>query len=99
MNQSTYMKVAGTIFLVVAVLHLYRAVSSLPIVIGDFSVPVVASWIGVVIAGFLAYRGFLKNKGIVHLIPKRSVNIGKMLLISAGSVNLAIGIVDIKERI
>ena len=57
MNQSTYMKVTGIIFLVIAVLHLYRAIASLPVVIGDFSIPVAASWIGVVIAGFLSYRG------------------------------------------
>ena len=57
MNQSTYMKVTGIIFLVIAVLHLYRAIYSLPTIIGDFSIPVAASWIGVIIAGFLAYRG------------------------------------------
>lgn len=57
MNQSTYMKVTGVIFLLIAILHLYRAISSLPFVIGDFSIPVAVSWIGVVIAGFLSYRG------------------------------------------
>ena len=57
MNQSTYMKVTGIIFLVIAVLHFYRAISSLPVVIGDFSIPVAVSWIGIVVAGFLAYRG------------------------------------------
>ena len=57
MNQSMYMKVTGIIFLVIAVLHFYRAISSLPVVIGDFSIPVAVSWIGIVVAGFLAYRG------------------------------------------
>lgn len=58
MNQSMYMKVVGSIFLVIAVVHLYRVIFGLPVAVGDVSIPVAISWIGVVIAGFLSYRGF-----------------------------------------
>ncbi len=57
MSHSTYMKVTGVIFLIIAVVHLYRAIYGLPVVIGEFSVPVAASWVAVVVAGFLSYRG------------------------------------------
>lgn len=61
MNQKTYSIVSGFIFLVVALLHLVRAVMGSPVSLAGWDVPVWLSWIAVIGAGFLAYLG-LRNK-------------------------------------
>ncbi len=52
------MSVTMFIFLVVGVVHLWRAINNLPLTIGDTSIPVVASWIAGVVALYLAYSGY-----------------------------------------
>jgi len=42
---------------VVALFHLVRIYMSWPVMIGDWSVPMWVSWIGLVIAGGLAFFG------------------------------------------
>jgi hypothetical protein len=49
--------VAGVVFAVVAVLHLLRIYMNWPVVIADWSVPMWVSWVGLVIAGGLAFFG------------------------------------------
>lgn len=58
MNQKMFSTVVGAIFLVIAVLHLLRAVLGWNAVIGTFSVPMWLSWIAAVVAAFLAYSAF-----------------------------------------
>ncbi|MBI2137588.1 hypothetical protein HYU12_03655 [Candidatus Woesearchaeota archaeon] len=58
LSQKGFSLVAGIIFLVIAVLHLLRAVLGWSAVIGSFNVPVWFSWIAVFAAAFLAYSGF-----------------------------------------
>jgi Mn2+/Fe2+ NRAMP family transporter len=58
MSRRTYLLVAASIFSVVCVLHLARIVFGWSVVIGDWSVPMWLSWIGLIVAGALAYFGF-----------------------------------------
>jgi len=58
MSARGFSRLAAVIFAIVALLHLLRAVAGLDIVIGGESIPIWASWVGAVVAGFLAYLGF-----------------------------------------
>jgi hypothetical protein len=57
MGQKTFFIVAGIIFAVVALFHLVRIYMDWPIMIGDWSIPMWASWIALVVAGVLAFLG------------------------------------------
>ena len=57
MDQKTFSVVAGVVFAVVAVLHLLRIYMNWPVVIANWSVPMWVSWVGLVIAGGLAFFG------------------------------------------
>jgi len=61
MNQKTYNLVTGVVFLIVSVLHLFRAILGWQAVIGTFVLPVWISWFGLLLAGYLSYQG-LRNK-------------------------------------
>lgn len=58
MSQKTFTLTAGMIFTLVAGLHLLRVVLGWEAVIGGWNVPVWFSWLGVALAGFLAYTAF-----------------------------------------
>jgi hypothetical protein len=58
MDQKTFSVVAGLIFTLVALFHLVRIYMGWPVDIGDWSVPMWFSWIGLVVAGGLAFFGF-----------------------------------------
>jgi len=49
--------VAGVIFAVVALFHLVRILTEWTVIIGDWSIPMWVSWIGLVVAGALALLG------------------------------------------
>ena len=57
MGQKTFSVVAGVVFAVVAVLHLLRIYMNWPVVIADWSVPMWVSWVGLIVAGGLAFFG------------------------------------------
>jgi hypothetical protein len=57
MDLKTYSLVAGTIFAIVAVLQLWRALAAWPVTVGVTSIPLWASWVACVIAGLLAWQG------------------------------------------
>jgi protein-S-isoprenylcysteine O-methyltransferase Ste14 len=57
MDQKTFSIAAGGIFAVVALFHLVRIYMGWPVMIGDWSVPMWLSWIGLIIAGGLAFFG------------------------------------------
>ncbi len=61
MSHQTYFRVSGFIFLAIAVLHLWRIVNNLPIVFGTTTISVGVSWVGVIIAGYLAYHGLKRR--------------------------------------
>ena len=64
MTPRTYSLIAGIIFSLVALLHALRLLRGWHVVIGDLSLPVWVSWLGLVIAGYLAYQGFRVSRRI-----------------------------------
>ncbi len=56
MKQKEYIVFSGIIFGIVAIFHLFRLVFSMPVNIGLWDVPVWISAVGVIIAGFLAWK-------------------------------------------
>lgn len=58
MSQRTFSLVAGVVFGLVALAHVLRILLGWSIVIQDLSVPMWASWIAVIVMGYLAYEGF-----------------------------------------
>ena len=57
MEQKTFDIVAGVIFALVALVHLMRIWLGWPVAIGGWPVPMWVSWIGLIVAGGLAYFG------------------------------------------
>jgi hypothetical protein len=57
MDQKTFALLAGVIFALVAVFHLLRIFMGWPAVIGGWTVPMWVSWLGLIVAGGLAYVG------------------------------------------
>ncbi len=57
MSQRTFNLLAGVIFAVVALLHLLRLYFGWSAVLGDWTVPMWVSWLGLVIGASLAYFG------------------------------------------
>lgn len=55
------MKVSGVVFLVVALVHLWRVINVTPIAFGTTFVPMWASYVAIVVAGYLSYHA-LKRK-------------------------------------
>jgi len=58
MNASSYARLAGAIFAVIALLQLARAVAGWPVTVGDITMPVWPSWVAFAVAGGLAWLGF-----------------------------------------
>jgi hypothetical protein len=56
------MTVTATLFLVVAIMHLLRIIFGWQVEIGGLSIPFWASWLGVLVAGTLAYFGFTQYR-------------------------------------
>ena len=56
------MMVTATLFLVVALMHLLRIIFGWSVEIGCLSIPFWASWLGVLVAGTLAYFGFTRRR-------------------------------------
>lgn len=58
MKKKTYYATAATIFAIVALAHLVRALKGWEAVVAGASIPVWFSWVAVVLAGYLSVRGF-----------------------------------------
>ena len=58
MSQRTFSLVAGVFFGLIALGHVLRIVLGWSLAVQDFSVPMWASVLAVVILGYLAYEGF-----------------------------------------
>lgn len=58
MSQKTFSLAAGVIFSLIAMLHILRIVFGWEAILGAWAVPMWASWVAMVIAGYLAYEGF-----------------------------------------
>ena len=57
MAQRTFSLITAILFLLIALLHALRLLRGWHVTIGDIVVPVWVSWIGLAIAGYLAYQG------------------------------------------
>ena len=60
--QKTALKVAGVIFLLVALLHFFRAFECIAIYVGQTTIPIGASWIGGTVCLLLAVWMFVAAK-------------------------------------
>lgn len=58
MSVHNYAATSGTIFLLVAVLHLLRVAVQWTLFIGPYEFPMWASIVAVAVAGFLSFAGF-----------------------------------------
>ncbi|MDE1925475.1 MAG: hypothetical protein KGH79_04880 [Patescibacteria group bacterium] len=58
LRERSYLMVAGIIFTIVALAHLWRLFSSASLVIVGWEVPLWLSWFGVMITAYLAYTSF-----------------------------------------
>ncbi len=58
MTQRAFNTVAGTVFLLVVLLHALRLLLGWEAVIGGWHVPMWLSWLALPIAGFLVYTAF-----------------------------------------
>jgi hypothetical protein len=58
MTATTYARLAGTIFAIVALAHAARVLMATPVTLGDLAVPMAVSWIGIAVTGALAVLGF-----------------------------------------
>ena len=57
MSQKTFSLVAGVFFLLIAAVHVLRIAFSVSVVVQNTSIPMWASVIAVVVAGYLSYEG------------------------------------------
>jgi len=62
MTQQIFSLVTAMLFSLIALLHAIRLARGWHVTIGDIVVPVGVSWIGLVIAAYLAYEGFRLSK-------------------------------------
>ena len=62
MSQKAFLAVSGTIFGIIAILHLARVMYGWPAQIGTFVVPTWASWLSLLVAGYLAITAFILLK-------------------------------------
>ncbi len=63
MGHKNYCVVSGGLFLLVALAHLLRIVNGMSIQIDDFAVPMLASWIGLIVPAGLAFWAFRLTRG------------------------------------
>ncbi len=64
MNHRTYCGVSATLFSVVALAHLTRLLNGWSIEIDTMTVPMLASWLALIIPGSLAVWGFREARKI-----------------------------------
>ncbi len=63
MEHKKYCVISGVLFSVVALAHLLRIVNGMSIQIADIPVPMLASWIGLIIPAGLAFWAFRITRG------------------------------------
>jgi hypothetical protein len=64
MSLKNYLSITAVIFLIISVLHLTRAVQGWEVLLAGWMVPTWASWVAILIAGFLSYSAFTLNKRV-----------------------------------
>ncbi|MDP1622873.1 MAG: hypothetical protein Q8M08_11115 [Bacteroidales bacterium] len=54
-SKNLWLRIAGTIFGFVAILHLLRIITGVPVLIGGWLLPVWVNWMGLLATGFLGF--------------------------------------------
>ena len=62
MNQQTFINVSTTIFVLVAIVHFLRVILGWQVTIAEWSVPAWFSWVGFIVASYIAYSGYTISK-------------------------------------
>jgi hypothetical protein len=62
LDPTSYARLAGVIFAIVAVLQLWRALAGWPVTIGRTAIPIWVSWLAFVIAGAMAWIGVIGSR-------------------------------------
>jgi hypothetical protein len=57
MTPRIFSLITATLFSLIALLHALRLLGGWQVTVGDIVVPLWVSWVGLVIAGYLAYQG------------------------------------------
>ncbi len=57
MSQKTFSLTAGVVFALITLLHILRLVSASELIVLGRTIPMLASWVAMVVAGYLAYEG------------------------------------------
>lgn len=58
MKNRSYLVTSGSLFGVVALLHLLRVVNGWPVVVGPWSIPMWVSWLGTIVPAVLSVSAF-----------------------------------------
>ena len=58
MNHKNYCRISAALFTLVALAHLSRLINGWPATVDDMTVPMLVSWIGLIVPGALAAWGF-----------------------------------------
>ncbi|HVZ28604.1 MAG TPA: hypothetical protein VG798_08130 [Rhizomicrobium sp.] len=64
MDSRRFLRIAATIFAVVALAHLIRIIMAWPVQVGAWAIPIWISWIALVGAGVLSFFGFRLAKNV-----------------------------------
>ena len=70
MSQKTFCFVAGLIFAIVAIVHAMRLAFRWEAMIGGWVVPMWVSWVGVIVAGYLAFEGLKLSRSSSYRVPE-----------------------------
>ena len=62
MTTRSFCTLAAVIFAIIAVLQLARALTGLPVTVGDFAIPILPSWIAAIVLAGLAWLGYQASK-------------------------------------
>ena len=62
MTQRTFSLVTAVLFSLIALLHAVRLLRGWQVMVEGAAIPIWISWIGLAIAAYLAYQGFLLSK-------------------------------------
>ncbi len=57
-SERTLLRLAGAVFLIVALAHLARIMFDANIILGGFAIPFWLSWVGVLVTAYLSYASF-----------------------------------------
>ncbi|PIN93144.1 hypothetical protein COU54_04225 [Candidatus Pacearchaeota archaeon CG10_big_fil_rev_8_21_14_0_10_31_24] len=58
LSNKAYLKLSGTVFLIVSLFHLSRVLMNLPLTWGSYSISIWFSVVVVIILGYLSYSAF-----------------------------------------